>query len=92
MPDLPRLRDSQPTLRSTYAQLHQRLLERYAPPSVVVDENYELLHISESAGQFMQRKDRALVYAAWADNVGRILIVWCDFGRDATEAEEPTNC
>src|SRR6185369_1077244 len=44
MPELPRLRDSQPALRSTYAQLHQRLLERYAPPSIVIDENYDILH------------------------------------------------
>jgi two-component system CheB/CheR fusion protein len=54
MPEMPRLRDSQPTLRSTYAQLHQRLLERYAAPSVVVNEDYDILHISETAGQFMQ--------------------------------------
>ena len=54
MLELPRVRDSQPKLRSTYAQLHQRLLERYAPPSIVIDENYDILHISESAGQFMQ--------------------------------------
>jgi len=53
-PELPRMRDSQPTLRSTYAQLHQRLLERYAPPSIVVNEDYDILHMSESAGQFMQ--------------------------------------
>src|ERR1044072_1913801 len=54
IPEMPRLRDSQPTLHSTYAQLHQRLLERYAAPSVVVNEDYEILHISETAGQFMQ--------------------------------------
>ncbi len=54
LPESPRLRDSQPTLRSTYAQLHQRLLERYSWPSVVVNEDYDILHISESAGRFMQ--------------------------------------
>jgi two-component system CheB/CheR fusion protein len=54
LPELARVRDSQPALRSTYAQLHQRLLERYAPPSVVINENYDILHISETAGQFMQ--------------------------------------
>src|SRR3712207_906662 len=47
---------SQPAQRSTYAQLHQRLLERYAPPSVVVNEDYDILHMSESAGSFMQLK------------------------------------
>jgi two-component system CheB/CheR fusion protein len=47
-------REPQPALRSTYSQLHQRLLERYAPPSVVVNEDYDIVHISESAGKFMK--------------------------------------
>ncbi|HYJ46763.1 MAG TPA: PAS domain S-box protein, partial [Pyrinomonadaceae bacterium] len=51
-----RVRSSQPTQRFTYAQLHQRLLERYAPPSVVVNEEYDILHMSEGAGSFMQVK------------------------------------
>ena len=54
LPEMRHVRASQPAQRSTHAQLHQRLLERYAPPSVVVDEDYNLLHISESAGRFMQ--------------------------------------
>src|SRR5215213_1320989 len=54
LPKVTRVREAEPALRSTYAQLHQRLLERYAPPSVVVDEDYNILHISESAGRFMQ--------------------------------------
>ena len=47
-------RESQTILRSTYSQLHQRLLERYASPSVVVNEDYDILHISDRAGKFMQ--------------------------------------
>lgn len=54
LPEVPSARESQPVLRSTYAQLHQRLLERYAPPSVVVNEDYDILHLSERAGKFMQ--------------------------------------
>ena len=54
LPEMRHLRATQPVQRSTHAQLHQRLLERYAPPSVVVDEDYNILHISESAGRFMQ--------------------------------------
>ncbi|HEY8560145.1 MAG TPA: PAS domain S-box protein [Pyrinomonadaceae bacterium] len=34
--------------------IHQKLLERYAPPSIVVGENYEVIHISENAARFMQ--------------------------------------
>ncbi len=40
--------------RISPADLHQRLLEQYAPPSVVVTEEYNLVHASESAGRFMQ--------------------------------------
>ena len=53
LPEAGYTRELRPLLRSTYAQLHQRLLERYAPPSVVVNEDYEIVHISESAGKFM---------------------------------------
>ena len=40
--------------RLSFADLHQRLLEQYAPPSVIVNEDYDILHLSESAGRFMQ--------------------------------------
>jgi PAS domain S-box-containing protein len=36
------------------SDLHQRLLEEYAPPSVVVNEEYEILHLSERAGKYLQ--------------------------------------
>ena len=55
LPELRRRRESQAvTQRASYAQLHQRLLECYAPPSIVVNEDYDIVHISESAGKFMQ--------------------------------------
>ena len=38
----------------SYSELHQSLLEHYAPPSVVVDERYEIVHLSEHAGRFLQ--------------------------------------
>lgn len=34
--------------------LHQRLLEEYAPPSLIVDEQYNILHLSERAGRYLQ--------------------------------------
>lgn len=33
--------------------LHQRLLEQYAPPSVVIGDDFRVLHMSERAGRFM---------------------------------------
>jgi two-component system, chemotaxis family, CheB/CheR fusion protein len=40
--------------RMTLGDLHQRLLEQYAPPSVVVNEEYDILHLSEHAGRYLQ--------------------------------------
>jgi two-component system CheB/CheR fusion protein len=40
--------------RLSYADLHQRLVEQYAPPSVVVNEEYDIVHVSERAGRYMQ--------------------------------------
>jgi len=40
--------------RITYGELHQQLLEQYAPPSVVVNEDYDILHLSERAGRYLQ--------------------------------------
>jgi two-component system CheB/CheR fusion protein len=40
--------------RTSYADLHQRLLEEYAPPSVVVNEEYDILHLSDRAAQYLQ--------------------------------------
>ena len=37
-----------------YGEIHQSLLESYAPPSVVVDDRSEIVHLSDSAGQFLQ--------------------------------------
>lgn len=35
-------------------ELHHRLVERYAQPSVLIDSELEILHISERAGRFLQ--------------------------------------
>lgn len=42
-----------PRERITYSELHLQLLEELAPPSVVVNEDYDIVHISESAGKYM---------------------------------------
>jgi two-component system CheB/CheR fusion protein len=36
------------------ADVHQRILEHYAPPSVIVDRDYTLVHMSERVGRFLQ--------------------------------------
>jgi two-component system CheB/CheR fusion protein len=40
--------------RLSYIDIHQRLLEQYAPPSVVINEGYDIIHFSDRAGIFMQ--------------------------------------
>ena len=39
--------------RLTFGDLHQQLLEQYAPPSVVVNEEYDIVHLSERAGKYL---------------------------------------
>lgn len=40
--------------RMSLGELHQKLLEQYAPPSVVVNEEYEIVHMSEKAGRYLE--------------------------------------
>lgn len=40
--------------RDGYGALHQQLVERYAPPSVLINNAYNTVHLSESAGRFLQ--------------------------------------
>ncbi len=40
--------------RISFADLHQQLLELYAPPSVIVNEEYDILHLTERAGRYLQ--------------------------------------
>jgi two-component system, chemotaxis family, CheB/CheR fusion protein len=40
--------------RFSYGTLHMRMLEQYAPPSVVVNENLDVVHLSASAGRFLR--------------------------------------
>lgn len=35
-------------------ELHQKLVELYAPPSILVDRKYDVVHLSERAGQFLR--------------------------------------
>jgi two-component system CheB/CheR fusion protein len=40
--------------RSAAFDLHERLLEEYAAPSLIVDEQYNVIHLSERAGRYLQ--------------------------------------
>jgi two-component system CheB/CheR fusion protein len=45
---------SKQSTRLSFGELHQKLLEQYAPPSLVVNEEYEIMHMSEKVGRFLE--------------------------------------
>jgi two-component system CheB/CheR fusion protein len=38
----------------SFAPLHQRVIEHFSPPSILVDRDAEILHMSEHAGRFLR--------------------------------------
>ena len=48
-----RLQAGQTRREVLFGELHLRLLEQYGPPSVVVNEPHEIVHLSESAGRYL---------------------------------------
>jgi two-component system, chemotaxis family, CheB/CheR fusion protein len=40
--------------RASYGELHYKLLESLAPPSILVNEDDNIVHVSESAGRFLR--------------------------------------
>jgi two-component system, chemotaxis family, CheB/CheR fusion protein len=43
-----------PTAMLQEATTHRRVLEKLAPPSILVDEQHRVLHMSETAGRYLQ--------------------------------------
>ncbi|MCF4994452.1 PAS domain S-box protein [Pseudomonas syringae] len=41
-------------LKLSFADIHRNAIERSAPPSMIVDANADILHMSESAGRFLR--------------------------------------
>lgn len=39
---------------ANFGEVHYQLIERFAPPSIVVNAQYEVVHMSNSAGRFLQ--------------------------------------
>jgi two-component system CheB/CheR fusion protein len=40
-------------LGMSYGMMHQRMVERFAPPSILVDQDLRVVHISEHAGRYL---------------------------------------
>ena len=54
IPADPRGSGHSPREQPSIGTLHQQLLELYAPPSLLLDEHYRLVHLSDSAGRYLQ--------------------------------------
>ncbi len=52
--DLSQIHENKALERISFADLHQQLLEEYAPPSLIVNEEYDILHLTEKAGRYLQ--------------------------------------
>lgn len=52
LPSLQTRRDDAPNI--SFGELHLKLLEHAMPPSVLVNDSYEILHLSEHAGKFLR--------------------------------------
>ncbi|RQZ12440.1 PAS domain S-box protein [Burkholderia sp. Bp9031] len=39
----------------SYSELHQRALETYSPPSVIIDKDSNVVHLSDNAGRFLRQ-------------------------------------
>ena len=54
-------RTPSPLRAANEAVVHREALERFAPPSVVVDDSYRVVHLSELAGRYLQPSGGTLV-------------------------------
>jgi two-component system CheB/CheR fusion protein len=52
IPEMPHEGDQGKLLSS--GEMHYKLIEQYAPPSVLVNEEFEIEHVSESAGKYLR--------------------------------------
>ncbi len=53
IPPLPVQTNEQPSPIS-YGEIHYKLVEQFAPPSVLINGEYEIVHVSEHAGRFLR--------------------------------------
>lgn len=50
---IPRPPLTPPARKPSTSEIHQRALERFSPPSIIVNSDAEILHISEGAGRYL---------------------------------------
>ncbi len=55
------MRTPSPLRAANEAAIHREALERFAPPSLVVDNSYRVVHLSELAGRYLQPSGGTLI-------------------------------
>lgn len=50
----PELPGTQREKMFSFGELHLRLIEQYAPPSILVNEDFDIVHLSEHAGRYLK--------------------------------------
>ena len=45
--------ESQPMPRLSFGEMHQQILEQYAPPSIIINGEYDILHFTSRAGRYL---------------------------------------
>src|SRR5262245_25142025 len=93
-PQVPvRVPEPRPADRISPADLHQRLLEEYAPPSLVVTEEYNVVHMSAQVGKYLQvsggEPSRDLIRMAHPDLRGDLRTAINQAARDRTRVDVP---
>jgi two-component system CheB/CheR fusion protein len=80
----------------SFGELHYQFLERYAPPSVLINEDYDIVHLSENAGRFLRlgggepsRNLLKVVHAALRLDLRATLIEAKEEGREAESRHVP---
>lgn len=53
----PRTEGARERQKISFSEFHQKLLEQYTPPSVIIDADYDILHLADRAGRFLQFAD-----------------------------------
>ena len=51
---VPEIRRSRAEESASFGELHHRLVEKYAPPSILINREGEVVHVSEHAAQFLR--------------------------------------
>ena len=52
--DLPRITHPFERRRASFPEVHQKVLENYAPPSIIVNDELDIVHMSDHAGRFLR--------------------------------------